>query len=173
MATVVTHVFKIPKVPFSFAFEPNWPNGYSVTKQSLNYHSSDSDKVGQTAKYHSLVWPTFPEWLNSNSVTVLSLNCHSAVQSQTQTEPEAYRMHCYICYINNTLVLWNWIPYQLVSKLTLSCRPATIALIWKKFISTLSPSIHTNKETETDTENSTEKFTKDINSAIPILVRNV
>ena len=43
----------------------------------------------------------------------------------------------------------------------------------KKFISTLSPYIHTNKETETDTKNSTEKFTKDINSAIPILVRNV
>ena len=30
---------------------------------------------------------------NDNSVTVMLPNCHSAVQTQTQTEPEAYRMH--------------------------------------------------------------------------------
>ena len=36
---------------------------------------------------------TFPKWLNGNLATVLSLNCHAAVQTQTQTEPEAYRMH--------------------------------------------------------------------------------
>ena len=58
-----------------------WQNGNSETKQLLNYHSA--------------IWPTFPKLPNGNSATVLSSNCHSTVQpqTQTQTEPEAYRMH--------------------------------------------------------------------------------
>ena len=49
----------------------------------------------QLPYYHLTIQPTFPEWLNGILVTVLMMNCHSAVQTQTQTqmEPEAYRMH--------------------------------------------------------------------------------
>ena len=40
-------VFEIPQVSFAFEFESERPNGNSVTKQSLNHHSSDLDKVSQ------------------------------------------------------------------------------------------------------------------------------
>ena len=75
---VVSCVFEIPQVLFTFEFEFERPNGNLETKQPPNYH-------------------TFPEQPNGNLATVLLPNCHLAVQTQTQmqTEPEAYRMHCY------------------------------------------------------------------------------
>ena len=48
-------VFEIPQVPFAFECESEWPNDNSVTKQSPNYHSSDLDKVGQMAEWHSAI----------------------------------------------------------------------------------------------------------------------
>ena len=42
-------VFEIPQVPF--AFESEGLNGNSVTKHSLNYDSSDLDKVGQMVEW--------------------------------------------------------------------------------------------------------------------------
>ena len=72
-------VFKMVQV--QFAFESERSNGNSVTKQSPNYHSSDLDKVGETVKWHLANRPTFLKWPNGNSAT------------QTQMEPEAYRMH--------------------------------------------------------------------------------
>ena len=53
----------MPQVPFAFEFE--WPNGNLVTKQLLNYHSSNLEKL--------------VEWPNGNLATVWSLNCHFAV----------------------------------------------------------------------------------------------
>ena len=44
-------IFEIPRVPFSFEFESERPNGNSVTKQLPNYYSSDFDKVGQMATW--------------------------------------------------------------------------------------------------------------------------
>ena len=44
----------MPRVPFAFEFESEWPNGDSVTKQSPNYHSSDLDKVSQTAEWREV-----------------------------------------------------------------------------------------------------------------------
>ena len=78
-------VFEIPQVPFAFEFV--WiksikrPNGNSETKQSLNYNLA--------------IQLTFPNLMNGDLATVLWLNCHSAIQTQTQTqtEPGAYRMH--------------------------------------------------------------------------------
>ena len=95
-------VFEIPQVPFAFEFESERPNGKSAIKQSPNYHSSDLDKVKlpngnletkQSLNCHLAVRPTFPNLTTGNSATVLPLNSHSAIQTQTQTEPEAYRMH--------------------------------------------------------------------------------
>ena len=43
--------------------------------------------------YHLAIRPTFPNLMNGNSATVLSPNCRSAIQTQTQTELEAYRTH--------------------------------------------------------------------------------
>ena len=85
-------VFEILDVLFVFEFESERPNGNLMTKQLPNYHLPALDKVSQTAEWYSAI-PTFLKWLNGNSVTVLSPNCHSAIQTQTQTEPEAYRMH--------------------------------------------------------------------------------
>ena len=62
----------MPQVPL--AFESEGPNGNSVTKQLLNYHSPDLEKS--------------VEWLNGSSLTVLSPNCHLAVQTQIQIQTE-------------------------------------------------------------------------------------
>ena len=82
-------VFEIPEIPFVFELEleSERPNGNLATVLSA------LDKVSQTAEWYSAIPPIFLKWLNGNSVTVLSPNCHSAIQTQTQTEPEAYRMH--------------------------------------------------------------------------------
>ena len=79
--------FCMPRVPFV----SDRLNGNSTTKQSLNYHSSDLDEVGQTAEWHLAVRLTFPKWPNGNPATVLSPNCHLVVETQTQTEPEVFR----------------------------------------------------------------------------------
>ena len=50
----------MPQVPL--AFESEGPNGNSVTKQLLNYHSPDLEKS--------------VEWLNGSSLTVLSPDYH-------------------------------------------------------------------------------------------------
>ena len=86
-----TSVFEIPQVSFAFEFESD----KTLTKQSLNYHSSHLEKLKQSSNYHLATRLTFSNLMNGNSTTVLSLNCHSVVQTQTQmqTEPEAYRRH--------------------------------------------------------------------------------
>ena len=43
----------------------------------------------KSVKWHGL----YPNLMNGNLATVSSLNYHSAIQTQTQTELEAYRMH--------------------------------------------------------------------------------
>ena len=80
----ISGVLEIPQVPFPFEFECEQPNSNSTTKQSLNYHLA--------------VQLTFPNLMNGNLVTALS---HSAIQThtQTQTEPEAYRMHNFGNYL--------------------------------------------------------------------------
>ena len=90
---VINCVFEIPQVPFVFEFESEWSNGNSVTKQSPNYYSTIQTQTVLSPNYYLVVQLTFPNWPNCNSVMLL--NCHSTVQTrtQTQTEPEAYRMH--------------------------------------------------------------------------------
>ena len=60
-----------------------------------NYVADGNDNLEtkQSLNYHLPIRPTFPNVTNGNSATVLSLNYHSAIQTQTQTEPEAYRIH--------------------------------------------------------------------------------
>ena len=66
-------VLKMPQVPFTF--ESERPNGNLETKQSLNYHLSDLDKVGQMAEWLSAIQPTFPKRSNGN----LSILQHTVV----------------------------------------------------------------------------------------------
>ena len=47
----VPSIFEIPRVPFAFEFESERLNGNLATKQLQNYHSSDLDKVGQSAEW--------------------------------------------------------------------------------------------------------------------------
>ena len=88
-------VFEIPQIPCAFEFESEWPNGNLVTKQSLNCHSANLEKLVEGTNGNLATKQFESGWLNDNSMTVLLPNCHSAVQTQTQTqtESEAYRMH--------------------------------------------------------------------------------
>ena len=45
-----TGVFERTQAPLAFEFQSERLNGNSATKQSLNYHLSDMDKVGQMAE---------------------------------------------------------------------------------------------------------------------------
>ena len=89
------HAFCIAQFPLASEFESEWPNGNSVTKQWLNYHSAISEKL---VEWLNAIWPfdqLYPNLMNGNLVTVLLLNDHSVVQTQTQirTELEVCRKH--------------------------------------------------------------------------------